>query len=102
MKIITPGHVYELDNFENREAPNQTIGFIHKEKNEQGELVTISDGTTNEEVLAVLIDRIQFLDSTISSEHNQKALRHLLTAAEELKLRTADREERGVEGTPEA
>ena len=49
MKEITPGHRYELANFENPDQPGQIIQFIQKEPKEEGstELVTISDGTTN-------------------------------------------------------
>ena len=98
MKIITTGHVYELSNFNNPET-TQTISFIHKEKNEAGELVTVNDGTTNEEVLHMMVDRLTFLDEKMESPHNVNAIHFLNEALNELNLRTADRMNRGVEGT---
>jgi len=52
MKILTEGHRYELANFEKKEQVGQQIQFIQKEPKVNGspELITISDGTTNEEV----------------------------------------------------
>ena len=63
MKVNVEGHQYELSNFEKKENPGQILQFIHKEPKEEGstELITISDGTTNEEVLEVLINRMNFL-----------------------------------------
>ena len=53
MKNNVPGHQYELSNFENKDQQGQILQFIHKEPKEEGstELITISDGTTNEEIL---------------------------------------------------
>jgi hypothetical protein len=63
MKVNIPGHNYELANFENKEAQGQILQFIQKEPISPGssELVTIHDGTTNEEVLKVLINRMESL-----------------------------------------
>jgi hypothetical protein len=54
MKVITVGHRYELASFEGGEP--QVIQFIEKTPNDppDGTLLTLNDGTTNEEVLAVL------------------------------------------------
>jgi len=62
MKVLRPGHRYELDNFESDKIPIQIIQFIEKEQDPHGptgQLVTINNGTTNEDVLRVLIDRMQ-------------------------------------------
>lgn len=57
MKIIRTHHKYELENFEDKTKPGQVLQFIEKEPATQGgtELITVSDGTTNEEVLLMLI-----------------------------------------------
>jgi hypothetical protein len=62
MKVITPGHLYELKNVEGAEP--QRLQFIHKVPVQPGstEFKTISDGTTNEEVIGVLINRLQILN----------------------------------------
>lgn len=97
MKIIRPGHRYELDGFENR-GSRQTLQFIEK-KIVGDKLQTVQDGTTNEEVLAVLIDRIVFLNNIMSSVENTEALSHLYGALACLKSRTLKRTQAGVEGT---
>lgn len=109
MKVLRKGHRYELENFENKEAKGQEIQFIEKEpstlKNESDttfsatQLVTINDGTTNEEVLEVLIDRLNYLDDKFPCRENAIAITKLLEALMWLKTRTADRLKRGVEGT---
>jgi hypothetical protein len=78
----------------------QTIQFIQKEPKEEGstELVTISDGTTNEELLEVLIDRISFLNSKFPCRENAIAITKLDEALLWLNKRTNDRIKRNVEG----
>lgn len=94
------GHEYSLQNFENP-SDTQTLRFIYKAPVSPGstELETIQDGTTNEEVLQVLIHRLQFLGAKMPSRENAIALTHIETALLWLKKRTQDRLERGVEGT---
>lgn len=99
MKVITPGHTYELAQFEG--SASQTIQFIHKEPKEGGEagyLQTISDGTTNEELLSVLIDRMQFLQAKFPCRENALVITKLEESLMWLEKRTADRKKRNVEG----
>lgn len=100
MKVITAGHLYELENFESKDQPGQLIQFIEKVQLIEGspELVTIHDGTTNEEVLKVLIDRMNSLQAKFPCRENAIATTHLETALLWLEKRTADRKARGVEG----
>ena len=72
MKNNVTGHQYELSNFENKDQQGQILQFIHKEPKEEGstELVTISDGTTNEDVINVLIERFYFLQKKNYSSEN--------------------------------
>lgn len=103
MIIKTVGHVYDLQNFENRET-FQTLSFIHKEPvddsvNSDGTLKTIEDGTTNEEVLAMLIDRMEFLNQKMSDDINHQVILTLEKALELLVERTRERTEKGIEGT---
>lgn len=98
MKVIVPGHQYDLKNFEN-ESTDQTIQFIHKEPTETpGELKTIADGTTNEEVLEMLIDRMQFLQSKFACRENAIVITKLEESLMWLNKRTEDRKKRNVEG----
>lgn len=100
MKVIVEGHRYELENFENKEQPGQILQFIQKAPilEDGSELRTVSDGTTNEEVLKVLIDRLNTLQAKFPCRENAIALTHLETALLWLEKRTADRKARGVEG----
>ena len=103
MKILREGHRYELANFENKEAKGQEIQFIEKESQvvSEGvtELVTVNDGTTNEEVIEVLIDRLNNLNGKFPCRENSLAITKLEEALMWLNKRTADRLKRGVEGT---
>ena len=98
MKIKVPGHTYELSNFENKESVGQTLQFIHKEPKLGSELITISDGTTNEEVLEVLIDRMNFLQSKFPCRENAIVITKLEESLMWLNKRTQDRLKRNVEG----
>lgn len=96
----TPGHTYILANFENKNGAGQVLQFIHKEPVSEGstELKTISDGTTNEEVLEVLIDRMQFLNSKFPCRENSIVITKMEECLMWLNKRTADRIKRNVEG----
>lgn len=100
MKVITPGHKYELAHFENP-ARAETIQFIEKRAQTLpgAPLETVNDGTTNEEVLAVLIDRLRFLGEKLPSRENSLAVTKCEEALLWLNKRTADRKARQVEGT---
>lgn len=95
---LIPGHTYEVCNFENKEEKGQIFQFIHKEPNENNELITISDGTTNEDVLEVLIDRMNYLNNKFPCRENSIVLTHLEIALLWLEKRTNDRIKRNVEG----
>lgn len=96
--IDVPGHDYRMHHF-NEPLESHSLHFIHKEPDGQGGFNTVRDGTTNEAVIEVLIDRIQFLNKKHSSPFNEHALQHLQLALDALHRRTAERVKRGVEGT---
>lgn len=100
MKTLTEGHCYELSNFENKEALGQILQFIHKVPVEEGstELKTLSDGTTNEELIEVLLNRLNYLQSKFPCRENAIAITKLDEALLWLNKRTADRIKRNVEG----
>ena len=107
MICIEAGHTYELNNFEG--TSSQTLQFIHKEmlpsdlndpkQQASPTLQTVKDGTTNEEVLAVLIDRMYFLQNKMASRENALVITKLEECLMWLNKRTADRKARNVEGT---
>lgn len=93
MKAITNGYRYKVSNFDNTDE-HQVIQFIQKD--ESGE--TISDGTTNEELLEVLIDRITFLNNKFPCRENSIVVTKLEESLMWLNKRTADRTKRNVIG----
>ena len=101
MKVIIEGHRYQLDQFEPCvEGTEQRIQFIQKSPVTEGstELKTINNGTTNEEVLAVLINRMQHLQSKFPCRENAIVTTKLEECLMWLNKRTADRMARNVEG----
>lgn len=101
MRVLDIGHRYELSNFDQVQKPGQILQFIKKtpkEGGQSGELVTVDDGTTNEEVIKVLVDRMNNLQAKFPCRENAIATTHLETALLWLEKRTNDRKLRGVEG----
>lgn len=100
MKVKIEGHAYELSNFENKENEGQILQFIHKIPVEEGspELVTVSDGTTNEELLEVLINRMNYLQNKFPCRENAIVITKLEESLMWLNKRTSDRIKRNVEG----
>lgn len=103
MKVITAGHKYELAHFEGAgfpDAPVQTLQFIEKAPISEGskEMLTVNDGTTNEEVLKVLIDRLHYLNGKFPCRENAIVITKLEESLMWLNKRTSDRQARNVEG----
>lgn len=99
--VVDSGHKYQLKNVFSEET--QTIQFIKKTFDEKtGEQNSQTDGTTNEAVLQMMINRMQVLNEKFPSEYNATAITHLEAALSALYARTEDREKRGVEGTHQA
>jgi hypothetical protein len=95
MHVIDNGHKYQL-------ADGQEIRFIKKEKDPiTNEFKTVWVGTTNEELLEVLIDRTTNLNAKMASPENVVALHHLKQALTVFNARTAARTLQNVEATPE-
>ena len=99
MRTIVAGHRYELDSVEG--SLPQTLQFIHREVLDAENLRTVHDGTTNEDVLKVLIDRMRYLNTKIACRENSLAITKLEEALMWLNKRTENRRIRGVEGTNE-
>jgi hypothetical protein len=101
MQVLRPGHQYQLENFEASKAAGQILQFIEKEPTEPGAttLKTVLDGTTNEEVLKVLIDRFSFLQGKFPCKENAMVITKLEESLMWCEKRTRDRQARRVEGT---
>jgi hypothetical protein len=73
MKIIEPGHVYELRSLDGDGTP-ETITFVNREPG------TEHPGTQTQEVLRALIDRTMHCDNCIRWHSNDKIIFHLRMA----------------------
>jgi hypothetical protein len=69
MQVLTPGHKYLLNGKGKFSTTSQELCFVQRDKN--GDLLP---GTTNEEVLTVLIDRLYHQQSGKFSENTMEAL----------------------------
>lgn len=98
MKILREGHRYELAAYEGGEP--QVVQFIEKVPaiGPDRPMVTMRDGTTNEEVLLMLIDRLNSLNEKFPCRENSLAITRCEEALMWLTYRTAGRRVRGVEG----
>lgn len=95
------GHRYELPNLE---GGVQVLQFIEKAPvdssvNSDGKLQTVTNGTTNEAVLTVLIERLQYLQAKMPCRENAIVITKLEEALMWLNKRTAGRVQKGIEGT---
>ena len=98
MKVLTEGYKYQLSGFENAEN-TQEIQFIEKTLIEgTTELKTVNDGTTNEEMLEVLIDRMNYLQGKFPCRENAIVITKLQESLMWLEKRTSERKKRNVEG----
>ena len=70
----------------------------YRATNSKFEFTVVNDGTTNEEVLKVLIDRMNSMQAKFPCRENAIVTTNLETGLLWLEKRTADRKARGVEG----
>jgi len=103
MRTLEEGHKYSLESMdkENTAGPTeQYVQFIKKEEVD-GVFKTVVNGTTNEEVLLMLIDRMNSLQSKFPCRENAIVITKLEESLMWLNKRTTDRLARGVEGKNE-
>lgn len=96
MKILDLGHKYEVAGFDGGAA--QTITFMKREGDGYPFNVGHYGGTNCQELLRVLIDRVQYLDKQISCPENTAIINSLRTALLLFESRAAQRHERSMRG----
>lgn len=74
MKVIDPGHIYELDDLKSK---TKTRFQFHKDPEIHGQSL---DGPSCQEVLRMVIDRVWYLDSEKDWAGNEESVQHLRTA----------------------
>ncbi len=88
------GHEYFID--DKNAGPGPFLSFLGFQNGPIKEVGV--NGIQNEPVIAILIDRLKFLDGTFPSDYNKAAIASLEDALKHLQARTKDRKDRGVEG----
>lgn len=71
MKVIEPGHIYELSSLDGE--LKQLLTFVNREENKH-------PGTQTQDVLRCLINRTQHCDMCLRWEYNDKIIYHLRMA----------------------
>lgn len=95
VKCDMPGHVYRINYLSGPTGPGiMPLLFQNGAVQEVGG----RNGWQNEEVLAILIDRMKYLNNTFSCRENAIVITKLEEALMWLEKRTKDRKSRGVEG----
>lgn len=96
MRVIEPGHVYELDTLDG-EAPNRLV-FVNREPG------TEHPGTQTQEVLRaaidaleVLIDRTNHCDGCVRWEGNDRIVKAMSEAQRQMRLALLHHEARAME-----
>lgn len=92
MKILDPGHRYEVAIYDGGESFARVIQFMKRVGDGYpGNAGPPYEGTNIQEVLRVLIDRVQYLDGQISDKSNLMVIDDLRHALRALELRAARR-----------
>lgn len=80
MEVVDPGHVYSLKHFDTKQAktvPFNILTFVKREGDKYPGNVGHHPGTTTQEVLRVLIDRIKYVDNQLPCKENERVLYYL-------------------------
>lgn len=107
MKVIDPGHVYELKWLDGEpdvqsrscteECSQNRLTFVKREGAGYPGNVGHHPGTTIQEVLRALIDRVNYLDNQIPHSANQSVITKLREAIGHLEFRAAARHGRDLQ-----
>lgn len=96
MKCLDDCHNYFLQTMLHGDLPDAMVPLHFYKMREDGSKI---DGVTNEEVLRVLIHRMEALNQKLPCFENSQTLSNLKGALNWLEARTEQRVKRGVEGT---
>ncbi len=75
MKVIDEGHKYHLKTLDGIESDVEKLTFVRRFRDSDN-----YPGTTNQEVLRALINRVEFLNDEVPWEGNKEILKHLRMA----------------------
>ena len=78
MKVLIPGHKYVLSNIKPDDGDRDinTLKFYNEKGKDRYEAI----GTSNQEVIRVLIDRVKYLENELDHPFNKDIIHHLRMA----------------------
>lgn len=91
MKVIDPGHHYHLIALDGSPGGFETLQFVKREGKDYPGNEGSMPGTTTQEVLRALIDRMEYVNDQIPCPENFNVLRKLRESIYQLELRAAKR-----------
>lgn len=100
MKVLDPGHDYLLASLDGE--AEQALTFVKRQGPGYPGNQGAHPGTTLQEVLRVLADRVQYVDRQVPAPENAAVLRHLREALVLLEQRAARRHGLELGAQPEA
>lgn len=91
MKVLDPGHRYELDHLDSEHGFTcERLQFVKRIGEKfPGNQEPRYEGTTTQEVIRALIDRTKYVNAQRPSVHNLQAIRDLRSALVEFEMRAA-------------
>jgi hypothetical protein len=102
MRVIDPGHIYELRHLDDPVGESfSMLKFVKREGDGYPGNVGHYSGTTTQEVLRALVDRAKYVDNQIHDNANDQVLWHLRMAIWHLEERAARRHGRKWNFKPE-
>jgi hypothetical protein len=91
MKVIDPGHIFELYTLDDPTQGHDRLRFVKREGNGYPGNVGHHGGTNMQEVIRALIARTKYLNAQIPNRNNMLVLRNLREALYFLEKRAAQR-----------
>lgn len=91
MRVTSPGHRYQLSHLDDPCRGFSVLTFVKRMGDGYPGNVSRHPGTTCQEVLRALIDRVEYLDGQQRSSHNDVILDSLRTALWSFEARAAGR-----------
>lgn len=93
MKVIDPGHVYQLQSLDTLpmvEDQDVILTFVKRVGKKYPGNVGPHPGTTMQEVIRALIDRLKYVDNQHPHDANESTILHLRDALMALEFRAAE------------
>jgi hypothetical protein len=91
MKILDPGHRYQMDELDKTDNLTAELQFVKREGINYPGNVGISPGVTIQEVLRCCINRAIYINMQIPSIHTLRGINHMRNVILEFEERAAER-----------